>query len=92
MASWQEFVDSHLMEEFPKGGTLSHAAIVGHDGSMWARSADFPDVSSFNAHFSMLPEGHRYKHVVSWFYIYITNMVCLQVILLSLEIQTVQEV
>ena len=43
--SWQAYVDDHLMVELPGGKTLSSAAIVGLDGGVWAKSADFPEVS-----------------------------------------------
>ncbi|OMO66512.1 Profilin [Corchorus olitorius] len=42
--SWQSYVDDHLMCEIEGGGGnhLSSAAIIGHDGSVWAQSANFP--------------------------------------------------
>ncbi|XP_059274540.1 profilin-4-like [Lycium ferocissimum] len=40
--SWQTYVDDHLMCEVEGGGHLTAAAIVGHDGSVWAQSANFP--------------------------------------------------
>lgn len=49
--SWQTYVDDHLMCEI-EGNHLSAAAIIGHDGSVWAQSATFPQVS-----FS-LPQTH----------------------------------
>ncbi|KAI6681905.1 hypothetical protein NL676_035786 [Syzygium grande] len=39
--SWQTYVDEHLMCEI-EGNHLSAAAIIGHDGSVWAQSATFP--------------------------------------------------
>ncbi|XP_072998560.1 profilin [Typha latifolia] len=39
--SWQTYVDDHLMCEI-EGQHLMAAAIVGHDGSVWAQSASFP--------------------------------------------------
>lgn len=33
------------MQPLSGGGQLLHAAIVGHDGGIWAQSADFPAVS-----------------------------------------------
>ncbi|XP_062228070.1 profilin LP04-like [Phragmites australis] len=39
--SWQAYVDDHLMCEI-EGQTLTSAAIVGHDGSVWAQSLNFP--------------------------------------------------
>ncbi|CAI0628553.1 unnamed protein product [Linum tenue] len=39
--SWQTYVDDHLMCEI-EGNHLSAAAIIGHDGSVWAQSATFP--------------------------------------------------
>jgi hypothetical protein len=41
--SWQSYVDDHLMCEI-EGHHLTSAAIVGHDGSVWAQSAAFPAV------------------------------------------------
>jgi hypothetical protein len=38
-------VDEHLMCGLPAGGQLSSAAIVGHDGGVWAQSAGFPAIS-----------------------------------------------
>lgn len=42
--SWQTYVDDHLMCEID-GQRLTAAAILGHDGSVWAVSASFPQVS-----------------------------------------------
>ncbi|CAM0954490.1 unnamed protein product [Alopecurus aequalis] len=39
--SWQTYVDEHLMCEI-EGHHLSSAAILGHDGTVWAQSATFP--------------------------------------------------
>ncbi|KAM0825192.1 hypothetical protein ACQ4PT_056080 [Festuca glaucescens] len=39
--SWQAYVDDHLMCEID-GQHLTSAAIIGHDGSVWAQSPDFP--------------------------------------------------
>ncbi len=43
--SWQDYVDTQLLVDLPHGGRLSHAAIVGMDGGVWASSAGFPDLS-----------------------------------------------
>ncbi|XP_042490832.1 profilin-1-like [Macadamia integrifolia] len=42
--SWQTYVDDHLMCDIDGqvGHTLKAAAIIGHDGSVWAQSASFP--------------------------------------------------
>ncbi|KAJ4957450.1 hypothetical protein NE237_024561 [Protea cynaroides] len=42
--SWQTYVDDHLMcdIEGQPGHRLTAAAIIGHDGSVWAQSATFP--------------------------------------------------
>nr|A4GDS0.1 RecName: Full=Profilin-4; AltName: Full=Pollen allergen Ole e 2; AltName: Allergen=Ole e 2 [Olea europaea]AAZ30416.1 pollen profilin [Olea europaea] len=42
--SWQTYVDDHLMFDIEghEGHRLTAAAIVGHDGSVWAQSATFP--------------------------------------------------
>jgi profilin len=42
--SWQPFVDELLMCEV-EGRHLTAAAIVGHDGTVWAQSAAFPQVT-----------------------------------------------
>ncbi|CAA2995992.1 profilin-1-like [Olea europaea var. sylvestris] len=39
--SWQSYIDDHLMADI-EGNHLTSAAIVGHDGSVWAQSANFP--------------------------------------------------
>ncbi|KAF6985690.1 hypothetical protein CFC21_003517 [Triticum aestivum] len=39
--SWQTYVDEHLMCDI-EGHHLASAAILGHDGTVWAQSADFP--------------------------------------------------
>nr|GMD54277.1 profilin-3 [Ipomoea batatas] len=39
--SWQTYVDEHLMCD-TEGNILSSAAIVGHDGTVWAQSSSFP--------------------------------------------------
>ncbi|CAK9310664.1 unnamed protein product [Citrullus colocynthis] len=39
--SWQTYVDDHLMCEI-EGNHLTSAAIIGHDGSVWAQSSSFP--------------------------------------------------
>lgn len=43
--SWQAYIDQHLMNALPGGGQLAHAAILGHDGGVWASSTTFPSVS-----------------------------------------------
>jgi hypothetical protein len=43
--SWQTYVDEHLMCEI-EGHHLSSAAILGHDGTVWAQSTAFPQVIS----------------------------------------------
>jgi hypothetical protein len=54
--SWQSYVDDHLMCDID-GQQLTSAAIVGLDGSVWAQSEKFPQVSSFSLvyHCSSLP-------------------------------------
>lgn len=43
--SWQSYVDEHLMCVIDEGDhQLSAAAILGHDGSVWAQSDTFPQV------------------------------------------------
>ena len=39
--SWQTYVDSNLVGS----GNFISAAIMGHDGSLWARTAHFVDSS-----------------------------------------------
>ena len=41
--SWQVYVDDHLMCDVD-GQHLTSAAIIGHDGSLWAQSDGFPQV------------------------------------------------
>lgn len=42
--SWQQYVDSNLMCAVDaEGRTLSSAALAGQDGSVWAKSAAFPE-------------------------------------------------
>ncbi|KAM0944700.1 putative profilin [Dioscorea sansibarensis] len=41
--SWQTYVDDHLMCEIDNQH-LTAAAILGHDGSVWAQSESFPAV------------------------------------------------
>ncbi|KAK4479117.1 hypothetical protein RD792_014628 [Penstemon davidsonii] len=41
--SWQSYIDDHLMAEVD-GAHLTAAAIVGHDGSIWAQSSNFPQL------------------------------------------------
>ncbi|KAK2079332.1 glutamate-5-semialdehyde dehydrogenase [Prototheca wickerhamii] len=43
--SWQAYIDDHLLATLPGGGQLTHAAILGQDGGLWASSPDFPEVS-----------------------------------------------
>ncbi|KAJ0891158.1 putative profilin [Helianthus annuus] len=63
--SWQAYVDDHLMCEI-EGNHLTAAAIIGHDGSIWAQSATFPQVkpeeitaiiNDFNEPGSLAPTG-----------------------------------
>lgn len=44
--SWQTYVDDHLMcdIEGQPGLRLAAAAIMGHDGAIWAQSSNFPQV------------------------------------------------
>lgn len=44
--SWQPYITDHLMVELPNGKTLSHAAIIGLDGGIWAKDDAFPDISA----------------------------------------------
>ncbi|KAH7439700.1 hypothetical protein KP509_04G073200 [Ceratopteris richardii] len=44
--SWQTYVDDHLLCLLPSGNTLTSAAIVGLDGSVWASSEKFPAISA----------------------------------------------
>ncbi|KAE8687855.1 Profilin-4 [Hibiscus syriacus] len=44
--SWQTYVDEHLMCDIEGTGQhLTAAAIIGHDGSVWAKSSAFPQLS-----------------------------------------------
>lgn len=44
--SWQTYVDEHLLCEI-EGNHLISAAIIGQDGTVWAQSANFPQVSFY---------------------------------------------
>ncbi|KAG2410954.1 Profilin-3 protein [Vigna angularis] len=45
--SWQTYVDEHLMCDIDgTGHHLIAAAIIGHDGSVWAQSTSFPQIKS----------------------------------------------
>ncbi|KAF3638118.1 profilin-1-like [Capsicum chacoense] len=63
--SWQTYVDEHLMCEI-EGNHLSAAAIIGLDGSVWAKSSTFPQfkpaeidaiLNDFNEPGSLAPTG-----------------------------------
>ncbi|KAI3782831.1 hypothetical protein L2E82_12888 [Cichorium intybus] len=63
--SWQTYVDDHLMCEIDCNH-LAAAAIIGHDGSIWAQSSNFPQVkpeevtailNDFNEPGSLAPTG-----------------------------------
>ncbi|XP_062209697.1 profilin [Phragmites australis] len=41
--SWQTYVDEHLLCDID-GQRLTAAAIIGHDGAVWAQSDAFPQV------------------------------------------------
>lgn len=43
--SWQAYVDDHLMP-LPSGAELTHGAILGIDGGVWAQSPNFPELSA----------------------------------------------
>ena len=42
--SWASYITDHLMVALPNGHTLTHAAIIGHDGGVWASNAEFPEM------------------------------------------------
>lgn len=42
--SWQSYVDDHLLCPLPTGHSLSSAAIIGVEGSIWASSKNFPGI------------------------------------------------
>ncbi|GFP81692.1 profilin [Phtheirospermum japonicum] len=46
--SWQTYVDEHLMCDIEghAGLRLASAAIMGHDGSIWAQSSAFPQLKA----------------------------------------------
>lgn len=48
--SWQTYVDDHLVCEID-GVHLTAAAIISHNGSIWAQSANFPQVLFFSNSF-----------------------------------------
>ncbi|KAF7023558.1 hypothetical protein CFC21_036050 [Triticum aestivum] len=49
--SWQTYVDEHLMCDI-EGHHLASAAILGHDGTVWAQSADFPSAPTISDMFA----------------------------------------
>lgn len=58
--SWQPYIDDHMMMELPSGNRLHSAAIIGHEGHVWAQSSEFPEVTfwlsviSFSVRLSIL--------------------------------------
>ncbi|CAL4978340.1 unnamed protein product [Urochloa decumbens] len=63
--SWQAYVDDHLLCDID-GQRLAAAAILGHDGAVWAQSDAFPQVkpeeitaimNDFNEPGSLAPTG-----------------------------------
>jgi len=45
--SWQAYVDQNLMCPLDsEGTTLSSAALIGHDGGVWAQSPSFPEITA----------------------------------------------
>jgi profilin len=42
--SWQSYVDEQLMYEISAGHSLTAAAILGLDGTVWAQSEAFPEL------------------------------------------------
>ncbi|KAL6838763.1 hypothetical protein ACP4OV_031477 [Aristida adscensionis] len=63
--SWQAYVDEHLLCDID-GQRLAAAAILGHDGAVWAQSDAFPQVkpeeitaimNDFNEPGSLAPTG-----------------------------------
>ncbi|GMI89449.1 profilin 4 [Hibiscus trionum] len=44
--SWQSYVDEQLMSDIEgqQGHHLTAAAIIGHDGSVWAKNSKFPEL------------------------------------------------
>ncbi|GJN32171.1 hypothetical protein PR202_gb20654 [Eleusine coracana subsp. coracana] len=69
--SWQTYVDEHLLCDID-GQRLTAAAILGHDGAVWAQSDAFPQVkpeeisaimNDFSEPGSLAPTGlpRRYK-------------------------------
>ena len=50
--SWQTYVDDHLMCDIEGTGQhLTAAAILGLDGTVWAKSDKFPEVIHFTVLF-----------------------------------------
>ncbi|KAI5071342.1 hypothetical protein GOP47_0013593 [Adiantum capillus-veneris] len=42
--SWQVYVDDHLLCPLAGGNTLTSAAIIGVEGTLWASSEKFPEI------------------------------------------------
>ncbi|KAL8137028.1 hypothetical protein V2J09_003029 [Rumex salicifolius] len=65
--SWQTYVDDHLMCDIDgTGHNLTAAAIIGHNGNVWAQSSSFPQykpeeinaiINDFNEPGSLAPTG-----------------------------------
>ena len=79
--SWQTYVDEHLMCDVGdgQGHHLTSAAIIGHDGSVWAQSANFPQVislflSSLIVHDCVLEDS--YSYFVKPGYITVKTIIC----------------
>ena len=67
--SWQQYVDEHLMCDIDGQGIhLTAAAIIGHDGSVWAQSSTFPAVLfTFSSRFFFIPYFHLFLDFVPFF-------------------------
>ena len=44
--SWDAYVNDHLLCQLATGHTLTSAAIIGLDGSVWASSSTFPEIKA----------------------------------------------
>ena len=61
--SWQSYVDDHLVAVQSNGGRLTHAAIAGKDGTVWAKDEAFEitteEVLRLASYFVESSEVHR---------------------------------
>lgn len=80
--SWQTYVDEHLMCDI-EGNQLSSAAIIGHDGTVWAQSASFPQVPQFQFQLHSILLSH-YHLVYLYILMHVNVLVVFELIIIKL--------